>query len=459
MALTNSDKDFCTSNGIGVESIKLHRLGKKRWSFDGLEGKPVEYAALDYFRAQGWEGYFTEHDSYWFCIGIIMGYPNWRKRRPRHIQQLGQLFYEGSDGYFSNWITQNEPDCFYRRMDGTIIQRPIKNSIYDVHEYSFDQVWENIRSFDDRNLVPMLDYFKSINLKRIGFKAVGGAQGKMPSARDLNTDKVVSFYHAHGKERIIEYFEYQFSRKRFIAARRLMRFSMHKSTLEERCGIDIKSAFPNPEDRWYLGMLGASRASREDVAHAYSVIEKYALLYREVGRDDIADEVVGCLDDIKALRAAADSNSDRPASLDLYMWRSNELAEIEVKAPNDKLRKGQKATLLLEDKVNRWVVEVEDLNSDSATTSITRRKSIALGETGNDHQALESDRARAPRKAQDLAVLADTLRAEGLWSELMKEVVFLATQGKKVSVKEKLLAQEELAGRPDLSVLLLRHLP
>lgn len=79
-------------------------MEKKRWSFDGVDEKSVEYAVLDYFRAQGWEGYFTEHDYYWFCIGIIMGYPNWRKRRPRHIHSLSALFFEGYDGWSSNWI-------------------------------------------------------------------------------------------------------------------------------------------------------------------------------------------------------------------------------------------------------------------------------------------------------------------------------------------------------------------
>jgi hypothetical protein len=40
----------------------------------------------------------------------------------------------------------------------------------------------------------------------------------------------------------------------------------------------------------------------------------------------------------------------------------------------------------------------------------------------------------------------------------MKEVVYLATQGKNVSLKERQLFQEELAERQDLSELLLRHL-
>jgi hypothetical protein len=122
---------------------------------------------------------------------------------------------------------------------------------------------------------------------------------------------------------------------------------------------------------------------------------------------------------------------------------------------------GQKETLLVNDRVKRWVVEVEDLNGDSASVPTTRRKSITRRGSGSDNTVLKSDRAHNARKAQDLAELAelaDTLRVEGLWSDLMKEIVYLATQGKKVSLTEKQLAQEELAARQDLSELLFRHL-
>jgi hypothetical protein len=458
MALTNSDKKFCLSNGINVEKINLHRHGRKRWSFDGVNEKSVEYAALDYFRAQGWEGYFTEHDSYWFCIGIIMGYPNWRKRRPRHIQQLGQLFHEGSDGYFSNWIIQNEPDCFYRKMDGSYYKRPVKKSIYNVHEYSFDQVWENIRTFDDNNLSPMLSYFHDINFKRLGFKSVGGAQNGLPSIRDIDIKKVESFYYAHGRDRIIEFFENNYTRERFEISRRLIRFSIVHSSLERMCGIDVESEFPDPEDRWYLSLFNVSRVSSDRAPYVYSLIEKYAHLYQEVGRNDLSEEILDCLEAIKSQRAKSDLESIKPTALDLYMWRGKELAEVEVKAPNDKLRPGQKETLLFDGWPKRWVVEVEDLNGDSASTPTTRRKSITRGTTVSDHTGLKSDRVHNARKPQNLAELADTLRAEGLWSDLMKEVVYLATQGKNVSLKERQLAQEELAARQDLSELLLRYL-
>jgi hypothetical protein len=228
--------------------------------------------------------------------------------------------------------------------------------------------------------------------------------------------------------------------------------------LEKMCGIDVESAFPNPEDRWYLGLSNISRVSSDRAPYVYSLIERYAQLYQGVGRTDLSEEILDCLDKIKAQRLEADLKSVQPTVLDLYMWRGKELAEVEVKAPNDKLRPGQKETLLFDGWAKRWVVEVEDLNGDSASTPTTRQKSITRRTTVSDHTALKSDRAHNARKPQDLAELADTLRAEGLWSDLMKEVVYLATQGKKVSLTEKQLAQEELAARQDLSELLFRHL-
>ena len=93
------------------------------------------------------------------------------------------------------------------------------------------------------------------------------------------------------------------------------------------------------------------------------------------------------------------------------------------------------------------------MNSNSADNLKAKKKP-------NTREASGSNRSQKhnPGKAQDLAKLADTLRAEGLWSDLMKEVVYLATQGKNVSLKERQLVQEELAARQDLSELLLRHL-
>lgn len=194
-----------------------------------------------------------------------------------------------------------------------------------------------------------------------------------------------------------------------------------------------------------------------DFPAVYSLIERYAQLYHEVGRIDLADEILDCLEKIKAQRLEADLKSAQPTALDLYMWRGKELAEVEVKAPNDKLRPGQKETLLFDGWAKRWVVEVEDINPPSllGTSRISTQLHYKIP-TQTENIAAHH---KAEYEIQNLATLSDALKGEGLWTDVMKEVVFLATQGKHISKKQKELAEGELSERKDLYEILLAHLP
>jgi hypothetical protein len=462
MALTNSDKKFCLSNGVNVEKIKLHRHGKKRWSFDGVNEKSVEYAALDYFRAQGWDGYFTEYENYWDCLILIMGYPNWRKRRPATIVNISNLFLHTKDGINSDFARSRDPDFFrpFKPLpEGFAVCQPNR----DTHDLTFDQVWESVYNFHSDDLLKTLSYFKEINFKRLGFGTVASGQKGVPSARTIDGKKLEGFYHSQGKEYIIEKLQHYYSRENFDIFLKCYRLSMYIDNMGKRNGILVDEFFSEPSPHFLMDPHYCCAIHRKENAElGISMLQKYANEFLKIGQIDMGEYILECCEDILFYRKKTGMDQEVwPTSLDLYMWRGQELAAVEVKAPNDRLRVGQKETLLVNDRVKRWVVEVEDLNGDSASVPTTRRKSITRRGSGSDNTVLKSDRAHNARKAQDLAELAelaDTLRVEGLWSDLMKEIVYLATQGKKVSLTEKQLAQEELAARQDLSELLFRHL-
>ena len=97
---------------------------------------------------------------------------------------------------------------------------------------------------------------------------------------------------------------------------------------------------------------------------------------------------------------------------------------------NDKLRKGQKETLLLSDSVKRWVVEVEDINPQSSLG--TSRISTQLQYSSSTKTENIAEYHKAEYEVQNLATLSDTLKGEGLWPDVMKEAVFLLTQEKPI---------------------------
>ena len=455
MALTSSDREFCISNNIPVEKIKLHRHGKKRWSFDGVNEKSVEYAVLDYFRAQGWEGYFSEYENYWFCLVIIMGYPNWRKRHPITIQTTSSLFYNTKDGFNSQ--NPREPDPIFRwegRPRPPFEMRACQPQ-RDVHDLTFDEVWESIHNFNVDTLIPTLEYFKEKNLKRVGFGTVASGQKGIPSVHRIDAKKLKSFYESHGKEMIIKMLEKFYCRENVDTIQKCYRMSLDLFDIAQHNGIDIDELFTEKNSSFSINLYYICGVFNKEKSHrGISMLKILAAKFLEIGRADISDFIFECCTDILTYRKAVGMDLEpMPTALDLYMWRGQELAEVEVKAPNDKLRVGQKTTLLEKDCVKRWVVEVEDVNSNSADTFTGK----------GTHKTRETSGSNKPRKhisdkAQDLAKFADTLRAEGLWSDLMKGIVYLATQGKKVSPQDKQMAQDELAERQDLSEMLFKNL-
>ena len=116
---------------------------------------------------------------------------------------------------------------------------------------------------------------------------------------------------------------------------------------------------------------------------------------------------------------------------DIDGGRSGSLILAPLEAPNDKIRYGQKETLLLSDSVKRWVVEVEDINPPSSldTSRISTQLQYKISTQTENVAAYH----KAEYEIQNLATLSDALKGEGLWTDVMKEVVFLATQGKLIS--------------------------
>ncbi len=225
----------------------------------------------------------------------------------------------------------------------------------DVHDLTFDEVWQSIHNFNVDTLIPTLEYFKEKNLKRMGFGTVASGQKGIPSVHRIDAEKLKSFYESHGKETIIKLLEKFYCRKNVDIIQKCYRMSHLYHNIARHNGINIDELFTDENPSFSINLYYCCGVFNKEEAHrGLSMLKILAAKFLEIGRKDISDFILQCCTDILDYRNAVGMDLEpMPAGLDLYMWRGQELAAVEVKAPNDRLRVGQKEALLVKDNVKK----------------------------------------------------------------------------------------------------------
>lgn len=289
---------------IKRETVKLKRLERRKWQFEDEEPKCVELAVLDYYKAQGWKGYFTEKEDPYSIICFVVGWGDWSARKPKAVSTVYDLL--SSVGY-KGTINNIELATPERLMHNLNISTKYAQNYY---------VLQSLVGLNDDDLRDSFAFLLSY------FEAVG-AEGLASKVTTYWPEERIANYRAiHKYDRKIWRWSYE---------NKIPPPSRFSEALHYRDGY---------EDR----LLGL-KETPEFVRQHFD--EK---------------EVVKC----DRIRKLAELELERWkklksfATLDLELWKDRELAYVEVKAPGDKLFQQQiNALSKYEERgVAAWVVDV-----------------------------------------------------------------------------------------------------
>lgn len=318
---------------IKYEDINLKRIGPKLWQFRDNEPKRVELAVLDYLSESGWHGYFTEHFDYDETLIFMMCWPDHKKIGSvtyLGISDVHQLFYRASDGFM-----QDEKKVNFSRAD----------------------LLQNAKNFNEEDISKILNLWQSKPNFKKGF--IGRAYLKSRHASELNAEILQSYFAAAGGIRFfIDYLE-----RRFPQHLHEMFFKARLLTEEVRKRGDL-GPMPNLMDSC-MSFWNITNAARSPVGKYMSKAGIARFSKNTLNRHPkfLAEKVVSLANEIITARNEHMSKYSPPkAVLDLKVWRHGEISNIEVKAPNDRLRPHQKEQIQLDNEngIKSWVINVHD---------------------------------------------------------------------------------------------------
>lgn len=301
-----------------IEKVVLKRVDRKLWSFGEREPVRVELAVLQYLEQQGWEGYFTEHWNFEATCIALMSWPERKKQMPKGISSLDSIYFMGSDG----WLK--------------------------THMFSFSEVMESLINF---NASDFHDVY-NINRNSKSHRFFIGSQGnKGRSFSEIDGGKLCRFFNASGKDFLISEAQAKFTH----------------SELEDRIALHhIEGVL---SDFFRDGKLSRDDYSpRHGLSHAaFHAPSRYDTAIADWRRYSSAQTNPEAASTILASCDIAERARERTllkagnVQLDLRIWRDNVQAFVEVKAPNDRLSKSQRTTILDHENKSRntWVIEVE----------------------------------------------------------------------------------------------------
>lgn len=314
-----------------VEECFLSRFGKKLWQYRDFEPTRVELAVLDKYKDLGWRGYFTEHFNYDETLIFMMCWPDHNRIGSTTylgIPDVHHLFYKASDGFM-----QDEKTVDFSRCD----------------------LIDNAKNFQDSDIPNILELWQA--KPRFKKPFIGKAHLQSRHASELCAEDLISYYNAiGGKEYYIKHLQ-----ERFPKNLQLLLSRARKLTEDVRARSDL-GPMPNLMDscmafwnitnaaryppRKYMSDAGFSRFSR-------ATLQK--------SPRDLACKIVDLAREIIEARRQHEKEFQPPkAVLDLRLWRDAEVADVEVKAPNDRLAPHQLAQFEQnkKDKRNTWMVNV-----------------------------------------------------------------------------------------------------
>jgi len=321
-------------------TLGLKRIDKKKWQYADCHPTRVELAALDYLRAEGWRGYFSEYFDFDHTLLVMMCFCNhdwyiYGKAEPRDFDMPHG----------------RTPDLPIRTIDDAFLHARDGYWDFDEHHLYYRDLIENARSFDERKISLILGLWQE---RRVKSSFVGMAGYSPRDARELHEEDLISYFRARGG---IDYFldlidsRYPARRQELLGrTRRLAAQLVESDDFEQEGGVRELIQ----EAGYYLGVL---RSAREMPA-VDTWIEEISS-QRETA---LASEALNLSQDIGKYTAEFGSRADVRsigAVLDLVIWKDS-VACVEVKSPNDKLKPHQISQLIkdMEGGRNSWVINV-----------------------------------------------------------------------------------------------------
>ena len=314
-----------------VEEVTLKRLDKKLWQHLNYEPKRVELAVLDSYKDRGWRGYFTEHFNYDETLILMMCWPDHKKIGSTTylgIPDVHHLFHRARDGFM-----QDEKSVNFSRRD----------------------LIENAKTFQVSDIPNILKLWQA--KPRFKKPFIGKAHLKSRHASELCAGDLVSYYNAiGGKGYYVNYLEDRFPENLQILSSRA-----RKLTEEVRARSDLGPT-PNLMDSC-MAFWNIIIAARYPLGKYMSDtgLARFSKATLEKSPQDLANKIVDLAYAIIEARREHEKAFQPPkAVLDLRLWRDGEVADVEVKAPNDRLAPHQIAQFEQDkrDGRNSWLVNV-----------------------------------------------------------------------------------------------------
>ncbi len=280
--------------------ITLQRHGAKLWSYNDNKPDVVEAAVLDYLRDHGFDGYFTQRDSYLSLFMTLAGWPGKiSKNMPPGFVNPHFVYYNGSD----SWLSQ--------------------------HKFTFAQA---IVEVDGATITGMTEKIKAF---------CTGRTSSMNSFSGLKQqpEHMVDFLHALGIERLKQEIKDQFSEEGLAARKFLYDFDTDMRFLYQSSSalsLDGSQHATRPE---YIFQCAFHRGGGFETN--IDRTEKFA---RQVKDDALKAKIVEACAFARVWRERTLASYET-TTLDLQIWDETGTAIVEVKAPNDRLMRSQTNTI------------------------------------------------------------------------------------------------------------------
>jgi hypothetical protein len=291
-----------------IEKVALRPRGKKRWEFEGRGAKTVEAAVLDFYRAGGWDGFFTERDNFFAVVFMMMCWLPDKEMRSK----------SGPRGFVGGCS-----DVFSYAKDGDIPN----------FDYSLSDVYSNALSFKIEHIDEVLDNWLRTRRRWLFFDE---RQLKDEAAVGLYLSRLESFFRANGGvdffyRRLLD----RYPRESFSLAREVRDHErQHRGAFR---GVYVQHQLVHLEARNYI-MIPSRRYSKG------KLFEEWVAEVEKLPDSEALSSFSGILERIKYFRSAKD-RWWKGAVLDLEIWNSNEAFSVEVKAPGDRLNAWQEYQL------------------------------------------------------------------------------------------------------------------
>lgn len=314
-----------------ILEVSLTRHDRKRWSYDGGPIDVVEQATLDFLKDHGWSGYFTERLNYFELCCLVFGWPDApsktqkalsahrRKQRETFAYGVQALMSGGSDGYLP------------------------------MHEYSYEQIYENISGSAEQEFEDRLDALISTNIKSF---SVGKFGSKAVGASEIDRQNLISFFRILGLNGILGYIDKVYPKEKILAMRRLYDFD---NEFWDRGWGSFQISSGRVKDDFIKNVKSEAVDTKIGMEtlfcpafHFTSGFQdniKYTRYFSDYVRcSETRDRIVRECDFAEMWRGRL-IEQRQTTTLDLQLWDDKGLAYAEVKAPNDRLSPAQKATL------------------------------------------------------------------------------------------------------------------